>query len=67
MIKLPNLVDDAIRSRFVPFSLKDLAKKMALQFGGQIYYIVGQFCQDLLKKILPYPQGRLYEEKHNAV
>ena len=27
MMKIPYLVDDAIRLRFVPFSLKDLAKK----------------------------------------
>ena len=27
MMKIPHLVDDAIRLRFVPFSLKDLAKK----------------------------------------
>ena len=53
MIKLPNLVDDAIRLRFVLFSFKDLAKKIALQLGDRIYHIVGQFCQGLLKKFYP--------------
>jgi len=27
MMKIPDLVDDAIRLRFVPFALRDLAKK----------------------------------------
>jgi len=35
---------------------------MALQLGGRIYHNVGQFCQGLLKKILPSPEDRSYEE-----
>jgi len=27
MMKIPHLIDDAIRLRFVPFALKDLTKK----------------------------------------
>jgi len=50
MMKISHLVDDAIGLRFIPFALKDLAKKMASQFSCWFYHIMGWFRQDFLKK-----------------
>ena len=36
---------------------------MALQLGGRIYHIVGQFCQGLLKKF--YPTNKTFFTRKN--
>jgi len=41
MMKIANLRVDAVKLRFVPFSLKDLAKKMTLQSRSRFYIIMG--------------------------
>ena len=41
MMRIPQLGDDTVRLRFIPFSLKGLAKKMVVQFGGRFSYNVG--------------------------
>ena len=42
MMKIPHLTDDAIRLRFVPFALKDLAKKwlysLAVGVGPEAFH-----------------------------
>ena len=53
MMKIPHLVDDAIRLRFVPFALKDLAKKWLYSLAvGSITSWDG-FIKVFLKKFYP--------------
>ena len=60
MMKIPHLVDDAIRLRFVPFALKGLSQEMALQLSGRLYHILGWFHQGLLEEIL----SNSYDRSH---
>ena len=53
MIKLPNLVDNAIRLWFVPFSLKDLAKKWLYSLEAESIKSWGSFVKVFLKKFYP--------------
>ena len=53
MIKIPHLIDDTIRLRFVPFALKDLAKKLLYSLAvGSITSWDG-FIKVFLKKFYP--------------
>jgi len=50
MIKIPHLVDDAIRLRFVPFALKDLAKKWLYSLTAGSITLWDGFIKVFLKK-----------------
>jgi len=50
MKKIPHLIDDAIRLRFVPFALKDLAKKWLYSLATGSITSWDGFIKDLLKK-----------------
>ena len=53
MMKIPHVVDDAIRLRFIPFALRDLAKKWLYRLAaGSITYWDG-FIKVFLKKFYP--------------
>ena len=53
MMKVPHLVDDAIRLRFVPFFLKDLAKKWLYSLAAGSITSWDGFIKVLLKKFYP--------------
>ena len=50
MMKISHLVDDAIRFRFVPFALKDLAKKWFYNLAAGSITSWDGFIKVLLKK-----------------
>jgi len=53
MIKISHLADDAIRLRFIPFALKNLAKKWLYSLAvGSITFCDG-FIKVFLKKFYP--------------
>jgi len=53
MMKISHLVDDAIRLRFVPFSLKDLAKKWLYSLLAGSITSWDSFIKVFLKKFYP--------------
>ena len=53
MMKIPHLVDDAIRLRFVPFALKDLAKKWLYSLAASSFTSWDGFIKVFLKKFYP--------------
>ena len=53
MMKIPHLVDDAIRLRFVPFALKDLAKKWLYSLAAGSITSWDGFIKVFLKKFYP--------------
>ena len=53
MMKIPHLVDDAIRLRFVPFALKDLAKKWLYSLAASSITSWDGFIKVFLKKFYP--------------
>ena len=53
MMKIPHLVDDAIRLRFVPFSLKDLVKKWLYSLAAGSITSWDGFIKVFLKKFYP--------------
>ena len=53
MMKIPHLVDDAIRLRFVPFALKDLAKKCLYSLAAGSITSWDGFIKVFLKKFYP--------------
>jgi len=53
MIKMPHLVDDAIRLRFVPFALKDIAKKWLYSLATGSIISWDGFIKVFLKKFYP--------------
>ena len=53
MMKIPHLVDDAIRLRFVPFVLKDLAKKWLYSLAAGSITSWDGFIKVFLKKFYP--------------
>jgi len=50
MMKLPNLVDDAIMLRFIPFSLKNIAKKWLYNLEARSITSWDNFVKVFLKK-----------------
>jgi len=50
MTKIPHLIDDAIRLRFVPFALKDLAKKWLYSLAVGSITSWDSFIKVFLKK-----------------
>ena len=55
MMKISHLLDDAIRLRFVPFALKDLAKKWLYSLAADS--ITSWVHQGLLEEILSNSQN----------
>ena len=53
MMKIPHLADDAIRLRFVPFALKDLAKKWLYSLTVGSITLWNDFIKAFLKKLYP--------------
>ena len=53
MVKLPNLVDDAIRLRFVPFFLKALTKKWLFSLEARFITSWDSFIKVFSKKFYP--------------
>ena len=53
MIKIPHLIDDAIRLRFIPFALKDLAKKWLYSLAAGSNTSWDGFIKVFLKKFYP--------------
>ena len=53
MMKISHLVDDAIRLRFVPFALKDLAKKWLYSLAAGSITSWDGFIKVFLKKFYP--------------
>ena len=53
MIKIPHLVDDVIRLRFITFSLKDLAKKWLYSLAACFITSWVDFIKVFLKKFYP--------------
>ena len=53
MMKLPNLVNDAIRLRFILFFLKDLAKKWLYSLEARSIISWDNFVKVFLKKFYP--------------
>ena len=62
MMKMQQLGDDAVKLRFAPFALKDLAKKW-------LYSITSwdDFAKVFLKKFYPIHKIALIRKKYNAV
>ena len=53
MLKIPHLADDAIRLRFVPFALKDLAKKWLYSLAAGSIISWDGLIKVFLKKFYP--------------
>jgi len=53
MMKIPHLIDDAIRLRFVPFALKDLSKKWLYSLMVSSITSWDDFIKVFLKKFYP--------------
>jgi len=53
MIKISHLLDDAIRLRFISFSLKDLAKKWLYSLAAGFITLSDGFIKAFLKKFYP--------------
>jgi len=53
MMKISHLIDDAIRLRFIPFSLKDLAKKWLYSLAAGSIISWDDFIKVFLKKSYP--------------
>ena len=53
MMRIPQLGDDAIRLRFIPFSLKDLAKKWLYSLAVDSVTTWDDFVKAFLKKFYP--------------
>jgi len=53
MMKIPHLVDDAIRLRFISFSLKDLVKKWLYSLTAGSITSWDSFMKVFLKKFYP--------------
>ena len=53
MIKISYLVDDAIRLKFIPFALKDLAKKWLYSLAVSSIKLWDGFIKVFLKKFYP--------------
>jgi len=53
MMKISHLIDDAIRLRFVPFALKDLAKKWLYNLAAGSITSWNGFIKIFLKKFYP--------------
>jgi len=53
MMKISHLEDDAIRLRFVPFTLKDLAKKWLYSLAAGYITLWDGFIKVFLKKFYP--------------
>ena len=53
MMKIPHLADDAIRLIFVPFALKDLAKKWLYSLAAGSIISLDGFIKVFLKKFYP--------------
>jgi len=53
MMKIPHLVDDAIRLRFVPFALKDLTKKWLYSLVAGSITSWNDCIKLFLKKLYP--------------
>ena len=54
IMRIPQLGDDAIKLHFVPFALKDLAKKWLYSLAENSITLWDTFVKAFLKKI-PYP------------
>ena len=67
MMKIPYLVDDAIRLRFVSFALKDLAKKWLYNLAAGSITSWDGFIKVFLKKFYPIHKIALIRKKHHAV
>jgi len=55
MMKISQLGDDAVKLRFVPFALKDLAKKWLYSLAKNSITTWDDFTKVFLKKVLPNP------------
>ena len=53
MMKIPYLIDDAVRLRFIPFALKDLAKKWLYSLAAGSITSWNGFIKVFLKKFYP--------------
>jgi len=53
MMKIPQLGDDVVKLRFVPFALKDLAKKWLYSLTENSITTWDDFAKVFLKKFCP--------------
>ena len=62
MMKISHLADDAIRLRFVPFALKDLAKKWLYSLAAGSITSWDHFIKVILKKFYPIHKTTLIKK-----
>ena len=62
MMKIPQLGDDAVKLRFVPFALKDLAKKCLYSLTKNFITTWDDFAKVFLKKFYPVHKTALFRK-----
>ena len=67
MMRISQLTEDAVRLRFIPFALKDLAKKWLYNLPANSISSWDDFVKVFFKEILSHPQDSPHEKKHNAI
>ena len=67
MMCIPQLGDDAVRLRFIPFSLKDLAKKWLYSLVVDSVATWENFVKVFLKKFYPIHKTALIRKKPHAI
>ena len=67
MMRIPQLGDDAVRLRFISFSLKDLVKKWLYSLAVDSVTTWDDFVKAFLKKFYPIHKTALIRKKYHAV
>ena len=67
MMRIPQLGEDAVRLRFIPFALKDIAKKWLYNLPASSISSWDDFIKVFLKKFYPIHKTALIRKKYNAV
>ena len=67
MMRIPQLGEDAIRLRFILFTLKDIAKKWLYNLPASFISTWDEFVKVFLKKFYPIHKNGPHQKKHNAV
>jgi len=67
MMCIPQLGDDAVRLRFIPFSLKDLAKKWLYSLVVDSVATWENLVKVFLKKFYPIHKTALIRKKPHAI
>ena len=67
MMKISQLTEDNVRLRFIPFALKDIAKKWLYNLPASSVSSWDDFVKVFLKKFYPIHKTALMRKKHNAI